>query len=64
VYAPTVAGIDGVGVPVVDKIVAVREDDVVMREDEVVTCTDEVLAQLGEVEEVVDGGDREYKISP
>jgi uncharacterized membrane-anchored protein len=45
VYTPTAAGIDGVGVPDVDKVV-VREDVVIMREGEVVTCTDEVLVKL------------------
>jgi hypothetical protein len=64
VYAPTVAGIDGMGVPDVDKVVVVREDVVVTSEDEAVTCTDEVLVKLWEAEEEVDEGDREYKFSP
>jgi hypothetical protein len=46
VYAPTVAGIDGMEVPDVVKVVVVREGVVVMSEDEVVTCTDEVLVKL------------------
>ena len=45
-YAPTVAGMDGMGVPVVDKVVVVREDVVIMREDEVMTWTVEVLVKL------------------
>ena len=45
-YAPTVAGMDGMGVPDVDKVVVVREDVVIMREDEVMTWTVEVLVKL------------------
>jgi hypothetical protein len=37
---------DGMGVPVVDKVVVVWEDVVIMREGEVMTWTDEVLVKL------------------
>ncbi len=65
VYAPTVAGIEGVGVEDVDEDVddeVVESEDVV--ENDVVVCwIDEVLL-VEPVVEVVEATDKEYRFRP